>query len=149
MLTRTGTRTVLQKSLTAVIVAGLAVDAYIHWNLAGQYSGVTATVNQGELFRIETGMAIVAAVLLLITPGRLSAAFAALVAGGGVVALLVYYFVNVGPIGPLPNMYEPIWYPQKVVTLVAQTLATVAALALVATYSRHTLTPSAEGTTSA
>ena len=140
--------TVFQKSLTGVVVAGLAIDAYIHLNLAGQYSGMTATLTQGALFRVEAAMAIVAAVVLLIKPGRLTAAFAALVAGGGVVALLLYYFVNVGPIGPLPNMYEPIWYSQKVVTLVAQTLATVAALGLAATYSRRTAKTTAEGTTS-
>ena len=47
------------------------------------------------------------------------------------VALLLYYFVNVGQIGPIPNMYEHAWYADKVFTLVAQAVATGTALALV------------------
>ncbi|MDO8732626.1 MAG: hypothetical protein Q7L55_08665 [Actinomycetota bacterium] len=135
---------VLRKSLTGVAVVGLAVDAYVHLDLAGQYSGVGETVTQGQLFRIEAAMALIAAVLLLVKPGRVTAAFAALVAGGGVLALLLYYFVNVGPIGPLPNMYEPLWYGQKVATLVAQMLATAAALALVVIHSFRPPQPAAE-----
>lgn len=121
----------LRKSLVGVTVAGLAIDAYVHLKLASDYDPVKATVSQGELFRIEAGLAIVAAVLLLVRPGRLTAAVAAIVAGGGVFALLLYYFVNVGQLGPLPNMYEHTWYAEKVVTLIAQTVATVTALALV------------------
>ncbi len=121
----------LRKSLVGVTIAGLAIDAYVHLKLASGYDTVKATVSQGELFRIEAGLAIVAAVLLLVRPARLTAAVAALVAGGGVFALLLYYFVNVGQIGPLPDMYEPVWYADKVFTLVAQGVATVTALALV------------------
>jgi hypothetical protein len=121
----------LRKTLVGLTVAGLAVDAYVHLKLAGDYDSVKATVSQGALFRLEAGLAVVAAVLLLVRPGRLTAAIAALVAGGGVVALLLYYFVNVGKIGPLPNMYEPTWYADKVVTLIAQVVATVTALGLV------------------
>ena len=126
----------IQKSLTAVTVAGLAVDAYVHMKLAGQYAGIAATLNQGQLFRIEAGAAIIPGILLVVKPGRITAGLAALVAGGGVFALLLYSFVNVGPIGPLPNMYEPIWYTEKVVTLIAQIIATVAALGLVISFSR-------------
>jgi hypothetical protein len=121
----------LRKSLVGVTVAGLAIDAYVHLHLAHFYDPVKATFSQGQLFRLEAGLAIVAAVLLLVRPGRLTAAIAAVVAGGGVVALLLYYFVDVGKLGPLPNMYEPTMYTEKVVTLIAQAVATVTALALV------------------
>jgi hypothetical protein len=121
----------LRKSLVGVTVAGLAVDAYVHLHLASAYDGVKATFSQGQLFRLEAVLAIVAAVLLLVRPSRLTAGIAALVAGGGVVALLLYYFVDVGKIGPFPNMYEPRFYDEKVVTLVAQVVATLTALALV------------------
>jgi len=121
----------LRKSLVGVTVAGLAVDAYVHLKLASDYDPVKATLSQGQLFRVEAGLAIVAGILLLVRPGRLTAAIAAIVAGGGVFALLLYYFVNVGKIGPLPNMYEPTFYTDKVVTLIAQSVATVTALALV------------------
>jgi hypothetical protein len=121
----------LRKSLIGVTVVGLGVDAYVHLHLAQFYDPVKATVSQGQLFRLEAVLAIVAAVLLLVRPGRLTAAIAALVAGGGVVALLLYYFVDVGKIGPLPNMYEHTMYTEKVVTLIAQVVATGTALALV------------------
>jgi hypothetical protein len=121
----------VRKSLVGVTVAGLAVDAYVHLKLAHDYDGVKATISQGQLFRVEAVLAIVAAVLLLVRPNRLTAGIAALVAGGGVVALLLYYFVDVGKIGPIPDMYEHLWYTDKVVTLVAQAVATVTALALV------------------
>ena len=121
----------LRKSLVGVTVVGLAIDAYVHLKLASGYDMVTASISQGALFRIESAMAIVAAVLLLVRPGRLTAGIAAVVAGGGVVALLLYYFVNVGQIGPIPNMYEHAWYADKVFTLVAQAVATGTALALV------------------
>ncbi len=121
----------LRKSLVGVTVVGLAIDAYVHLKLASGYDLVAASISQGSLFRIEAVMAIVAAVLLVVRPGRITAGIAALVAGGGVVALLLYYFVNVGQIGPFPNMYEHAWYSDKVFTLVAQAVATGTALALV------------------
>jgi len=120
-----------RRILVGVTVAGLAIDAFVHLKLAHGYDSVTASISEGALFRIEAVLAIVAAVLLLLRPGRLTAAFAALVAGGGVLALLLTYFVNAGQIGPLPDMYEPVWFTEKVVTLVAQSVATVTALALV------------------
>jgi hypothetical protein len=123
---------VLRKTLVGVTVAGLAVDAYVHLKVAGSYDTVKATVSQGQLFRLEAVLAIVAAVVLLLRPNRLTAGIATLVAGGGVVALLLYYFVNVGQLGPLPNMYEPVLYAEKVVTLIAQSVATVTAAWLVA-----------------
>ena len=45
--------------------------------------------------------------------------------------MLVYYFVNIGAIGPLPNMHESVFFAEKAITLVAQAIATVTALALV------------------
>lgn len=123
---------VLRKSLVGITVIGLAIDAVVHLKVAGDYDGVGATVSEGTLFRVEAVTAIIAAILLVVRPGRLTAAFAAIVAGGGTALLVLYYFVNVGPLGPLPNMYEHVWFSEKVVTLVAQTVATLSALVLVA-----------------
>lgn len=121
----------VRKGLVAVTVVGLAIDAYVHLNLASDFDLVKASISQGTLFRIEAVMAVVAGVLLIVRPGRITAAIAAVVAGGGVLALLLYYFVNVGEVGPFPNMYEHVWYSDKVFTLIAQAVATVTALALV------------------
>lgn len=123
--------TTTRRVLVLVTVAGLAVDAYVHLSLAGRYDAVRATVSQGELFRAEGIAAILAALLLLVRPGRVTAAIAALVAGGGLVALLLYRYVDVGQLGPFPNMYEPLWYAKKTWSMVGEAVATVAALILV------------------
>lgn len=117
--------------LLIITIVGLAIDAYIHLKVASDYDTVGDQITEGQLFRFEAVLAIVAAVVLAIRPNRWTAGFAALVAGGGTVALLVYYFVNVGAIGPLPNMHESVFFAEKTITLVAQAVATVTALALV------------------
>jgi hypothetical protein len=73
----------------------------------------------------------VAALLLLLRPGRLTAAVAAFVAGGGLVALLLLRYVDIGSLGPFPDMYEPLWYLEKSWTAIAQFAATAAAVVLV------------------
>ncbi|MER6164403.1 hypothetical protein [Streptomyces violaceorubidus] len=106
--------------------AGLAVDAYVHAHLADQYDGVSAGISQGTLFRVEAALAALAAVLVLLwrrLPGDL---FATAVAAGGLALLLVYRYVDVGELGPVPNMYEPIWYGEKEATVVAQAVAVLA-----------------------
>ena len=47
-------------------------------------------------------------------------------------AVVVYRYVDLGALGPLPDLYEPVWYPEKVVGVVAETVALVAAVLLLA-----------------
>ena len=121
---------ILRVTLVAVVVAGLAVDAYVHLHLASTFDPIRGTISQGQLFRVEGYAAILAAAFLLIRPGRPSAAVAALVAGGGVAAVLLYAVVDVGPIGPLPNMYDPTWPALKTWSAVAEAAAALAAVIL-------------------
>ena len=124
--------------LTVIVAAGLAIDAYVHLDLASTYDVVkTSTLSQGDLFRVEAVLAIVAGVALLVRPRRYTAWFAFLVSAGGVAAVLVYRWVDVGKLGPLPNMYEPYWYGEKTLSLVAEAIAAVAAaILLVLMYMR-------------
>jgi hypothetical protein len=116
--------------LLRLLTAGaLAVDAYIHADLAGNYDPVRASVSQGNLFRLEAGAAALAALLVLLVPTRLVWAFALLVLAGGLGALLLYRYVDVGAFGPLPDMYEPIWFPEKTTATVAEAAGTLTALA--------------------
>lgn len=120
-------------SLILVTLAGLVVDAYVHFDLASTYdNNATSTLSQGDLFRVEAVLAIVAAAALLVRPRRYTAALAALVAGGGAILLLVYRYADIGAFGPIPSMYEPIWFHEKTFTFVAQAVAGLTALALVA-----------------
>jgi uncharacterized membrane protein (GlpM family) len=123
---------ILRVILVVVVVVGLVVDAYVHLTLASTFDPIRATISQGQLFRIEGYAALLAAAFLLIRPGRPAAALAALVAGGGVAAVLLYAVVDVGPLGPLPNMYDPTWSTLKTWSAVAEVSATLAAVALLA-----------------
>jgi hypothetical protein len=118
--------------LRLVVVAGLAVDVYVHLHLAAGYDANTAVISEGALFRVEAGVAGLAAVLVLLTRAQVGVVVAFLVAAGGVGAVLLYEYVDVGAVGPLPNMYEPLSYPEKTYSLIAEAIAALAALALLA-----------------
>jgi hypothetical protein len=121
----------LRAGLTVLVVAGLVIDAYVHLDLASAYDPIkTSTLSQGDLFRVEAALAIVAGLAVILRPRRYTALVALAVSAGGVAAVLVYQYVNVGKIGPLPNMYDPIWYPKKTLSLWGEVGAAVAALAL-------------------
>lgn len=53
-----------------------------------------------------------------------------LIAAGGLGAVLLYGYIDVGGFGPLPDMYDPIWYPEKTISAVAEAVAAVGALCL-------------------
>ena len=130
--------TVTRTILIAVVVIGLGIDAYVHLDLAGPYDGVKSSVlTQGDLFRVEAALAIVAALALAIRPRRYTALLAFVVSAGGLAAVLVYGYVNVGAIGPLPNMYDPLWYPEKTRSAWAEGIAAAAALALLVLMEMH------------
>jgi hypothetical protein len=119
--------------LALVAAAGLAIQAYVHFDLASQYDVIKSSVlSQGDLFRAEATVAVIAAAAVLLRPRRYTAAFAFVVAAAGLVAVLVYQYVNVGAFGPIPNMYDPIWFPKKTLSAWAEGIAAVAALALFA-----------------
>lgn len=118
--------------LIVIVVAGLAIDAYVHFDLAKAYSGVkTSTLNQGELFRAEAVASIVAALLLIFHPRRWTAVVATVVAGAGLAAVLVYAYVDIPRIGPIPAMYDSVWYTEKVISAIGEGAAFVAGLGLV------------------
>jgi len=111
------------------VAAGLAGDAAVHVDLAGQYGG-------GELLSIEnlflgaSGLAAVAGVLVLVVPQAWTVIVALAVAAGTLAAVVTARYVDVGALGPLPDLYEPVWYPLKVVSVAAEAVAVLAAVAL-------------------
>ena len=117
--------------LTCIVLAGLAVDAFVHFDLASGYEAVkSSTLSQADLFRAEAIIAVIAAVALLLRPRRYTAGFAFLVSTAGVAAVLLYRYVDVGALGPVPNMYEPVWFPKKTLSAWAEGVAALAALIL-------------------
>lgn len=122
----------LRSWLRWLTAAGLGIDAYVHWHLGPRFDTLKASasphVSQGQLFRVEAVLALLPMVLVLLVRRRSAAAFALLVAAGGVAAVLLYRYVDVGAIGPLPDMYDPSWYAEKTLSAVAEAVAAVAAL---------------------
>ncbi|HWC36485.1 MAG TPA: hypothetical protein VG650_16885 [Mycobacteriales bacterium] len=117
--------------LCAVLAsAGLVIDAVVHLRLASNYDPVGGTISQGALFRVEAVVALAAAAAVLVTPWRRAAyALALLVAASAFGAVMLYRYVNVGSLGPLPNMYEPVWFGQKTLTAYAEAGAALSAAA--------------------
>nr|WP_221382794.1 hypothetical protein [Actinoplanes polyasparticus] len=120
-----------QRVLTVVTAALLGVDAYVHLHDAAQYDQFRSSVmSEGTLFRIQGVVAIVVALALLIWPRVLTWIVSLLVAGSAAVAVTLYTYVNVGQLGPLPNLYENTWSaPGKAFSAVAETLAALVAIA--------------------
>jgi hypothetical protein len=135
---RTGPRTrlrnqrrpaLLDATLRVLVAGGLGVDAFVHAHLAGSYDANVASISQGDLFRIEAGLACLAAVLVLALGSWPGFGLAFLVAAAGLGAVLLYRYVDVGRLGPFPNMYEPVWYTDKTVSAVAEATAALLAAA--------------------
>jgi hypothetical protein len=115
--------------LRLVAAAGLAYTAYIHWDLRHTYAAIrTDTLSQGDLFAVQTVLCALAAAAVLIVGGLWSWLAAFAVAGGSLGAILLYRYVDVGQIGPIPNMYDPGWFPEKSHSAIASAVATGAAL---------------------
>jgi hypothetical protein len=120
---------VFQRALAATTAVLLAIDAYVHFHDAGLYDTVTtAMLSQGTLFRAQAAAAAAVALALLIRPHPAVWAIAAFVAAGAATAVLLYTYVDVGALGPLPDMYEPTWaLPGKRASAAAETAATLLA----------------------
>jgi hypothetical protein len=136
MATNSGGSPVL-RLLTA---AGLGVEAYVHIHLATKYD-VGGGLSQGLLFRIEGGVAILLALIVLASGSRFLHFLAFLVAASALGAVLLYSYTNVGRLGPLPNMHDPAWFPQKTLSAAAAAVATLASAALVLRSRGGTKTP--------
>jgi hypothetical protein len=118
--------------LAAATAAALVVDAVVHLKDAAFYDANTgALLSQGQLFRIQAVVAIVAALAVLALPRKWPVwLFAALVAGSAAAAVVAYTYIDIGPIAGLPNMYEPSWGPPgKLLSAVVEGLGALLALA--------------------
>ena len=122
-----------QRVLAVAAAATLAVDAYVHLHDAGFYDSVTTSVlSQGTLFRVQAALAVAVGLAVAVRPRPRwwAAALAVLASAAG--AALVYTYINVGAVGPLPNMYEPTWVlPGKLISARVETAgAVIAAIGL-------------------
>lgn len=136
----------VRTTLVVITVAGLVVDAIVHFNLASAFeNNKTSVLSEADIFRIDATLAIIAAVALLVRPRRYTAAFAFVVALAGTVAVLVYRYVDVGAFGPIPNMYDPYWQPVgKVLSVIGEAIAAVTSLTLFVMMQQRAGSPARE-----
>ena len=139
--------------LRLLVAACLLVDAIVHLRLSSGYQlAQPAGIGQGNLFRIEAVVAVLTAVYALLRGSRASFLVAAGVSLSAFAAVLLYRYVQVPALGPIPSMYEPIWFFQKTLSAVAEGMGGLLALLGAAT-SRSTVAeslgkPPAQPTTS-
>jgi glucan phosphoethanolaminetransferase (alkaline phosphatase superfamily) len=133
--------TVGERVLSLITAVLLGVDGYVHLHDAAKYDGFKSSVmSEGTLFRIQAVVAIVVAVLVLLWPRIITWLLSLLVAGSAAVAVTLYTYVNVGALGPLPNLYENTWHePGKIASAIAETLAALISIVglVVATRNRR------------
>jgi hypothetical protein len=129
-----------ERAFGVAAAAALGVDAYVHLHDAGFYDSVRSSVlSEGALFRAQAVVSIAAALAVGLRPRRVSWAAALAVLASAAGAVVLYSYVDVGALGPLPNMYEPTWVlPGKLVSAwVEGAGALIAAIGLLMAVHRH------------
>jgi Ni/Fe-hydrogenase subunit HybB-like protein len=115
----------ISRVLALGVAVALAIDAYVHATSAGFYDPVQGgLITEGNLFRAEVLVSGAVALLLLLRPSRWTLTAALLVAASALAAVVLYRYVDVGPIGPIPDLYEPTWAaPGKLLSAFAEGFA--------------------------
>jgi hypothetical protein len=107
---------------------GLAVSGYVHIDLASTYAEGGGLINEGALFRVAAVAALLAAIAVALTGRRASYLAGFAVALSTLTAMLVSRYVDLGAIGPFPDLYDPVWFPEKLLAAYAEGAASLAAL---------------------
>jgi hypothetical protein len=120
----------VERVLAAATAAVLAFDAIVHLLDAHLYgASPPGELSQGTLFYLEAGAAVLVGAALLLRPRPVTWALAVLVVGSAATAVLLSRYVDIGAIGPVPDLYEPSWdVPGKLPSAVAELVGTVLAL---------------------
>ncbi|GAB3669310.1 hypothetical protein GCM10027596_41250 [Nocardioides korecus] len=124
--------------LRALIALGLIIDAVVHLRLASGYQlAQPQGIGQGNLFRLESAVALLSAAYVLLRGTRTSLLIAAGVGASAFIAVVLTRYVSVPALGPIPPMHEPVWFPQKTISAVAEALTAVLALVALRTHERR------------
>lgn len=115
--------------LRLLVAAALVTDAVVHILLAPGYQLANpGGIGQGNLFYLESAAAILVALYVLIRGSRPAYFLALVVTGSALAAVLLSSLLRLPAIGPIPSMYEPIWFFEKTLTAVAEGVGAVLAL---------------------
>ena len=131
----------VDRGLCLLVAALLIIDAVVHLRLAANYQlAQPSGIGEGTLFRLEAGVALLAAGYLVVRPSRSALVVAVIIGLSAFAAVVAYRYLDVPALGPLPRMYEPIWFFQKTLSAVAEGVAGLLALFTLAR-RRHTRPP--------
>lgn len=123
--------------LRGVAATALAVSAAVHVDLAEGPWAADGQVTLAGLFVADALAAVVVGLWVLLRGSRLAWLAVALVAVPSAAALVVTTYVQVPSVGPLPAVYEPFWYAEKVVAAVAAALAALCAAVALGLQALH------------
>lgn len=123
-------RSLLDAGLRLLTAAALVIDAVLHLQLARVYNlAAPGGIGEGNLFRLESAAALLAAALVLVYGSRTAYALAFVIAASATAAALLSRYVDVPALGPIPAMYEPVWFSKKVIATAAEGFGTLTAAA--------------------
>ncbi|GGH90926.1 hypothetical protein GCM10007170_05860 [Arthrobacter liuii] len=130
-MNRKGTSGVyISVALRLLTALALFIDAGVHFFMAPGYQyAQPGTISQGTLFLLEAAAALVAGIYVLVRGSRAAYALALLVAFSAFAAVMLYRYVDIPAIGPIPAMYDPVWFFSKTLSAVAEGAGTLLALA--------------------
>ncbi|GAA2503393.1 hypothetical protein GCM10009858_46760 [Terrabacter carboxydivorans] len=115
--------------LRLVVAAALVVDAVVHLRLASGYQqSAPSGIGAGNIFRIEAAAAIIMAAWVILRGSRRAFMGAFAVGLSAFVAVVLYRYVDIPAVGPLPAMYEPVWFFEKSLSALAEACAAAGAL---------------------
>jgi hypothetical protein len=108
-------------ALRVLAAAALGISSYVHLHVAHLYS-YGSTITGTDMFIGQGVVAALVAVVLVVTGNRWAWVVAALVGLASFGAVMLYRYVDVGAIGPLPNMYDATWQPSpdKIMSAIAE-----------------------------
>ena len=111
---------VLRRVLRLAAVVALAVSAWVHLVLAPVHARDAPAISLGHLFYVQGALAAAVAVWLLVQDRPAPWLAGLVLMAASLVAVLQSVTAQVDLPGPLPVLYEPLWYFRKTLSAVAE-----------------------------
>ena len=112
-----------------ITVVGLGIDAYVHLDLASTYAEAAAPISEGALFRAEAALALLTALAVILFARRLTFLLGLVVSASALTLMLVSRYADLGSLGPFPDLYDPVWFAEKLWAAAGEAAASMASLA--------------------